>query len=163
MNTTKKSFLGVLVILALFAITIPQLTRAAEFSPIKTVWSFAGTDTNNPTVATNLASIIDVREFTEIGLQFRFGLTNASTGTITVQWDTSMDGVNFCANPACPGTSGWFAVPLTNGGTFTTWTTNITVGSFGYYRINYMTNVAVQHFTNAQVLAYAKPSKTSLR
>lgn len=149
--------------LGLLAITMsslinPPCASAADYGVQQTFWSV--TDfTNAPGTATNLASFVDVRQFSEFYLEVKTGLTNASAGTIDLRWATSADGVNYCSTFPCPGNTGWFSTHLTNGATSTTWITNVTVNSAGYWGIIWATNNSAQHMTNITIRAYAKPLK----
>lgn len=144
-------------ILALFTLPV----RAADYAVQKTFWSV--TDFTNVTAtATNLAQAIDVTQVSDFALQIKTGITNPSAGSLAIQWETSLDGTFLTTNnPAAPGSSGWFSVPLTNSGTRTVWTTNITVGAVGYWRLSWLTNSAGQSITNVSITGYAKPKRTS--
>ena len=130
--------------------------QALVYAEAATFWNVLDF-TNLTTTASNLASVANLTFYSAMTLEVKAGFTNASTGTLDIQWDTSANGTEFCANKACPGTSGWFAVPLTNGTTSTYWTTNISnIGAMGYWRLNWITNNAVQHMTNVSIRAYVK-------
>lgn len=165
MNKFKFN-LGVRIITALtvlFSCFTALKTEAVEYSPAATFWYFTGA-TNIPGNATNLsAAVIDCRNYKEFVLSINCGLTNPSAGgTLDFQWTTSSDGVNFCSIPVCPKASGWFSVPLTNGGTNFSFSTNIVVDSIGYWRINWLTNNTLgAHATNFLIQGYQKPEKRS--
>jgi len=151
-----KSLLAVLAVLALAA-TVPTV-RAAEYAPIGTVWS-APNFTNATGTATNLAVTIDCTTTTDFSLTFEFGLTNPAAGSFNCRWEKSATRNFLITNIANHADSGWFAVPLTNRGTKTVWTTNITMDAIGYYRIVWGTNQIGQSVTSALVRAYAKPAR----
>jgi len=134
--------------------------RAADYAVQKTFWS-ASSITNATGVATNVNAAIDLTKTADFTIQFVLAFTNACAGTYDVQWTTSADNSTYASAPAMPGASGWFSIPLTNGGTTVTWLTNISVASRGYWKLNWGTNQAGQSLTNAQVLGYMKPKRTS--
>jgi len=149
--------------LTLAALTLAAMlpARAADYAIQKTFWN-ATSITNNAGVVTNLAATIDVTQFADFTLHVVLGFTNASAGTYDIAWTCSGDGNNFVSAPAAPGASGWFSIPLTNGGTVVTWVTNITtINAIGYWQIKYATNKAVQHLTNGYIVGWVKPKRTN--
>jgi hypothetical protein len=134
--------------------------RAADYARQANFWT-ATSITNVTGVASNLNAAIEVTKTDSFTLQFALGFTNPCAGTYDVQWTTSADGLTYASAPAMPGASGWFSIPLTNAGAVVTWITNIPMASRGFWKINYGTNQAGQSLTNAQVLGYVKPNRTS--
>ncbi len=143
-----------------FALISAFPARAADYAVQGNFWS-ATSITNATGIATNLNAAIEVKKTDSLTLQFVLGFTNACAGTYDVQWTSSADGVTYASAPAMPGASGWFSIPLTNGGAVVTWITNISIGSRGYYKLNWGTNQAGQSLTNASVLGYVKPRRTA--
>jgi len=154
---TKKFILAVITIAALAMFT--GAASALEYGVAKTLWSTASI-TNVPATATNLAAVVDVTKVTEFTLQANVGITNAATGTLDLRWSTSEDGVNYTSGLGVSGSSGWFSIPLTNAGTAVVWTTNVTVNSHGYWRLDWLTNQASgAHITNVSLKAFIKSKK----
>ena len=127
---------------------------AQEFGVLSTLWTFQAT--NNPAIASNIAASVTVTRLSSFSLDVTIDLTNASTGSFNIQWDAGNDGVNWGNSTAGAGHYGWFAVQCTNAGTSIRWCTNITMGSVGYWRANWITNLSVQHATNISIKAYGK-------
>ncbi len=89
--------------------------------------------------------------------------TNATAGSFAVAYDVAAQTSTFPgigAGQAMLPASGWFSIPLTNNTTRVVWGTNITMNSAGYWRLNWLTNTAVQHMTNVSIRAYVKPFRT---
>ena len=143
--------------------------RAASYGEGNTHWNtFTGVGITNVTgIATNISATavgsayVDCRQSDGFTLQFTLAFTNACAGTYDVQWTSSADGVAYVASPAVPGASGWFSIPLTNGGTTVTWVTNVPMSTRGFWKFNWGTNQAGQSLTNAVVKAYIKPKRTA--
>jgi len=147
-------------LMALLAFITPP-AKAADFALDKTFWSVANF-TNNTGTATNLAQAMDCQRVADFSLEVRTGNTNPSAGSLSIFWETSNTGNWLVTNtPALTGSAGWFSVPLTNSGTKTIWTTNITVGPTRYWRISWVTNQVGQHMTNVFIAGYVKPQRTS--
>ena len=156
-----KYFLQLALVLAANCVRV----SAGEYGPVATVWT-ASSITNATGIATNVGSltgsaVVPVTQTAEFTLQFVLGFTNACAGSYDVQWSTSASGVSFASAPAMPGASGWFSIPLTNGGAVVTWVTNFNMSSCGYWKLNFATNQAGQSLTNASVIAYMKPKRTN--
>jgi hypothetical protein len=149
-----------LLALAAFAACIFTAARAADYAVQANFWT-ATSITNVTAIATNLNAAIEVKKTDSFTIQAVLAFTNACAGTYDIQWTCSADGVTYVSAPAAPGASGWFSIPLTNGGAVVTWVTNISMGPCGYFRINYGTNQAGQSLTNASILGYVKPNRTS--
>ena len=149
-------------LLTLAAIAACSLTaaRAADYAVQANFWT-ATSITNATGIASNLNAAIEVTKTDAFTIQVVLGFTNACAGTYDIQWTCSADGVNYVSAPAAPGASGWFSIPLTNGGAVVTWVTNVPMSSCGRWKINYGTNQAGQSLTNASVLGYVKPNRTS--
>lgn len=158
MKTKFKILSAVALAVLAAAFLLPPAARAADYGVSKTIWSVPNF-TNNPANATNLAAVVDCTQVTDFALHVKIGLTNVSTGTYDVRWTTSGDNSTFGSSPAATGSSGWFSIPLTGGGTVITWTTNIPVNSVGYWKFDWGTNVAAQHMTSVVMRAYAKPKR----
>ena len=157
---TKLFTAGLLAIGSLAIGYAPQ-AQAADYAVQKTIWSFAGTATNNVNQATNVAAAVDASQFSDFLLEVRFtGTNSAMTTTLgyTIAWQTSADNSNWGTVDNV--NRGWFSVPTTNVIT-TVWTTNITLNSMGYWRANYLTNSAGQCITNLAIKAWVKPKRTS--
>ena len=122
-------FLALCLCALALAATLPA--RAGDYAVQKTFWS-ATSITNVTGIATNLAATIDLTQFSDFTLQFVLAFTNACAGTYDVQWTTSADNATYAGAPAAPGASGWFNIPLTNGGTTVTWMTNVPMSSCGF-------------------------------
>ena len=138
--------------------------KAADYAVQKTFWSWVGGQTNLNTTATNLAAAIDVTQFTDFALQVSCVFTNTDlSGGIDIRWDTSIDNVNYSGQVVSPGSSGWFRIPVpaTNVANRVTWTTNITVGAVGYWRLAWLTNQAGQAITNLSIVGRVKPKRTN--
>jgi hypothetical protein len=101
----KKLFLSALCALGLVAPAMSQ-----NYGEVGTFWQVTNF-TNNPAVATNLNAMIDVRYWDYFTLQVTGGLTNASTGSLDIQWCQSGDGSNFDTCPSAGIGSGWFRSP----------------------------------------------------
>ncbi len=152
-----KLLIGVLAVITLLALCSTP-ARAQQYSPT-TLWSFAGTWTNVVGATTNLAAGVTLTKYDQFNLEFYFTGTNAAMTTTlgySVAWQTSDDGVNW--GTVDNHSRGWFSIPTTNAITCV-WNTNITAGSYGYWRINYLTNSAGQCITNLGVRAYVKPKR----
>ena len=163
MNTKFKLSTVLLAAAAAIAfMAAPPPAHAGDYAVQKTIWSV--TDfTNLTTTATNVAAVVDCTQVSDFLLHVTTGLTNPSAGSLSLQWETSGDGSSWIItnNPALAGSSGWFGIPLTNSGTKTVFTTNITVNSAGYWRATWITNIAGQHMTQVVVRAYIKPKRTN--
>lgn len=108
--------------------------------------------------ATNLAASVTLTKETEFVLALHWDGTNAtqtSTLGVTCAWQTSADGVNW-GTVVDGKNAGWFTIPTTNSVSHN-WSTNITVNTVGYWRLNWMTNGAVSMWTNGWIRAYKKP------
>jgi hypothetical protein len=157
---TKTLMAGALLALALTTPPVAQAQALEQYGLIKTLLSIGGTNVAGAT--TNVGNIggantnyLTLTKWGDFDLELIVGVTNASAATIDIPWTTSNDGLNW----ATTGTGqGWFSVPLTNGGTRVVWRTNITA-TFGYYKIGFLTNAAVQHVTNTQIRAWGKPMR----
>lgn len=166
MNKFKSQFglaVKITLVTALLGCFIGSKTEAASYGVANTFWTFTASagGTNIPGTATNLASAVNCTYYDEFVLSVQCGLTNPSVGTLDIRWSKGMDGVNFCTIPNCPPSSGWFSVPLTNGGTNFVWTTNIVVDSIGHWRLDWLTNNCTgAHATNFLIEAYQKPIRS---
>lgn len=145
-------------LLALLALAFTPTAHAQQYGVLKELLSIGGTNVAGAT--TNIGNIggantnyLTLTKWDSFDLQVTVGLTNASAGTLDLNWSTSADGLNWANTGAG---QGWFSVPLTNGSTVVTWRTNIT-SPFGYYKLGIATNAAVQHTTNVIIRAYKKP------
>ena len=157
-NNLVKS-LSVLGLLA--AASIEESIHAADYAVEANFW-IASSITNVATQTTNLNTQIQVTQFSDFGLEATLGFTNASAGTYDIAWSSSHDGINWAdTGIGSIGCRGWFSIPLTNGGPVITWSTNITVNTCGYWRIEWGTNASVQHLTNAVIKGYVKPKRTN--
>lgn len=163
MKTLIQKLLLTIAVLAA-VVFAPPPAQAADYAVQKTFWSFAGTWTNSPAVATNLAAAIDVTQFTDFTLALVAKSTNTTgAGSIDVVWETSADGSNWPAGYTqgqIGRAFGWFSIPITNGVTHG-WTTNITVDSIGYWRIRWATNGSSCNFTNLSLTGVVKPKRTN--
>jgi hypothetical protein len=171
MKTTIKILGATLVAGLALMVSAPETKAAVQYgdsSITKTLLNIQGT--NAPGATTNVAAIggtnhVTLTTWDSFALEVRTGLTNASAGTIDLAWQTSLDGVNWgnsglgAGGGAGGGSSGWFSVPLTNGGTACVWSTNVTVGSMGYWRISWATNNSTQNATNWVIKAWPKPRR----
>ncbi len=112
---------------------------------------------------TNLsANVLDCTKITEFVLDVQIGLTNASAGNCNLQWDTSADGTHWGYETNAPWVSGNIAIPLTNApGAIVYWRTNITVGSIGYWRPLWFTNLSSSAITNIVIRAWVKPTRVN--
>lgn len=146
--------LALVAILSAFALP----ARAQQYGPLHTFWNVADF-TNATATATNLASAVTLTKTAKWTLWVVVGVTNPAAGTLDVRWDCSADGSTFLTtnNPAVPGSSGWFSIPLTNSGTKIPWATNMTSDALGYWRLNWLTNAAGQSVTSITIQAYSKP------
>jgi len=159
-----KAVTRVAVLAALLFVFLFRASAQEQYGPFKTLCNLVYT--NNPGGTTNIANIggantnyVTVTRIQEFLLHFEVGLTNASTGTIDVNWQYSADAIHWDTNGWG---AGWFSIPLTNGGTYVPFDTNIVVSSVGYYRLTFVTNNAGQHWTNFIAKAYAKPDRWGL-
>lgn len=138
-----------------------SLTATAQQYAPSTILSIANTNVVGAT--TNVGALttgpVTLTKWQDFALSVDVGVTNASAGTLDIQWDTSLDGVTYTTAKAMPGASGWFSVPLTNSTTRIYWTTNITLNAVGYFRVSWVTNQAGQHITNLVIKAYKKPAR----
>ena len=150
--------------LALLLAVVPQV-KAGDYA-------VQGTFMNVPVASmatagrTNLNAAIDVTQVSDFALSVFTVSSTAVSGAspFVIKWQTSLDGSNWNATTNdAPGTAqGWFAVPSSTGGGFTNyWTTNITVNSIGYWRINDITNSTGQTLTNIVIRGYIKPKRTN--
>lgn len=151
-----KSLLKLAALVAVIASA--SFARAQQYGVLHTFWNVADF-TNTTATATNLASAVTLTKTAKWTLWVVVGVTNPAAGTLDVRWDCSADGSNFLTtnNPAVPGSSGWFSIPLTNSGTKIVWATNMTADALGYWRLNWLTNAAGQSVTSITVQAYSKP------
>lgn len=119
--------------------------------------------TNATSTATNVSAVasngVTLTKWSDFELEVKLGLTNPATGTYDIAWTTSDDATSWASAPAMPGASGWFSVPLTNGGAPVTWRTNITVGTAGYWRVTWATNASGQSMTQQIIRPYTKPRR----
>lgn len=163
MKTLIQKLLLTIAVLAA-VVFAPPPAQAADYAVQKTFWSFAGTWTNSPAVATNLAAAIDVTQFTDFALGIVGKSTNTTgAGSLDIVWETSLDGSNWpitSTNAALGRNQGWFSAPITNG-TAHVWITNITVDAIGYWRIRHLTNASSCNFTNLAISGYVKPKRTA--
>lgn len=153
-----KKFILFLSVVALLSTTITS--RAQNYGLLGTIWS-ATSLTNIPATITNVAATVNVSAYTEILLSAKIYNTNNTGGWIDLHYCTSADGTNFCDSPLTTIThaaAGVISIPLTNTGTFTVWTTNVTVGSFGYWQVDAITNNSTCHLTNVLIEVLAKPT-----
>lgn len=134
---------------------------AQQYGPKTTFWG-VNDFTNATGTASNLAAATTMTKNDQFTLWVVAGFTNPCAGNLNIQWDCSADGVNYLTtnNPTVSGSSGWFSIPLTNSGTKVVWATNITVGTLGFWRINWFTNAAGQSMTNVTIQAYVKPVRS---
>lgn len=169
MKTLKRLQHFTARLLAVAALTAALLTptlevKAADYAVQKTFWSFNGTWTNSPGVATNLLSAIDLTTVTDFTLSLVGKSTNTTgTGTYDFVWETSPDGSNWpitSTNAALGRSQGWFSAPITNG-VLHVWLTNITVDSIGFWRIRTGTNASSCNFTNLAIEGRIKPKRTN--
>lgn len=149
-----------LLLLAVLAFCLTAPVQAQQYAS-RTLLSIqntnvAGATTNIGNIGGANTNYLTLTKWDAFDLEVRVGLTNASAATISLNWSTSDDGLNW-ANTGDG--QGWFSVPLTNGGTTVTWRTNISAGSYGYYKLGFATNAAVQHVTNFQIRAFLKPQR----
>jgi len=151
---------SIITILAVVGLTIGA-AQAQQYGLLTTLESHQATNGWATGTASNLAAVVTLTKWDEFVLEVINTCSNAvGAGTMSIQWDVSADGVNY------PGTSGtvdgknrgWFSIPITNANQ-TIWTTNITVNSIGYWRANWVTNIAGQFSTNLTIKAYAKPKR----
>jgi hypothetical protein len=146
------------------AILTTRPAQAGDYAPLKTFWSFRGTWTNGPTIATNLAAAGDFTQVTDFSLAFIAYGTNAAggAGSFDLFWETSLDGSNWPGTTNQIGrTTGWFSVPMQTNSIKTVWVTNITLNAIGYWRLRWLTNQANMNYTNIQIAAYGKPKRTT--
>lgn len=119
------------------------------------------TDTNSTipaSAATNIQATFTCTRYDEFVLAVSFKLMGAGTSALTFQWDYSPDGTAWTS--VKDGHShGWFTGPSANGTSTVYWNTNVPINSFGYYRINYITNGSASVVTNLDLRAYVKPRR----
>lgn len=116
-----------------------------------------GTNSTIPASSqTNIAAVFTATKHDEFVLSVSFKLMGAGTSTLDFQWDYSADGTNW-TSVKNGNSNGWFAGPAANGTTQVNWNTNINLATFGYYRINYITNGSASVCTNLSLRAYVKP------
>ncbi len=159
----QSALLAALLFVALVFFVAPP-ARAADYAIQKTFWSFAGTWTNGPTVATNLNAAADLTQFTDFSLAIIAKATNAAgaAGGFSVVWETSPDGTNWPQETnQVSQVVGWFSIPVQSNAVTTVWTTNITMNAIGYWRIRHLTNNANMNYTNIALRAYVKPKRTA--
>lgn len=153
MNQIKFFLLAVLAALALPA-GAQQYGYVTMTNNTGTAIAWATGDTTNWNAAATLT------KYDSFTLEVRAGSASAIAGPLNLRWSVSQDGVNYTTPLVAPGASGWFAAPLTSAAAgVSTWTTNITVGSYGYWRIDYVTNQTTVTLTNFQIRAYLKPKR----
>lgn len=148
------------ILLCALAVLSRLSAFAGDYGPQRVFWS-ANSITNATGTASNVNAAIGVTQTAEFTLQAVFGFTNACAGTYDVQWTCSADNATYASAPAARGASGWFSIPLTNGGTTVTWITNIPMASLGFWKFNWGTNQAGQSLTNVYVTGWVKPKRTS--
>lgn len=162
MKNHFSKVLKLLAVVALLALCSPA-AKAQQYGSIATLWNAPNATNVAAGGTSNLASVVTLTKYDNFALQFDLIATNATAaaGTFDVYWDTSADGLNYsgASKPGgFVGSSGWFGVPVTNS-LRTTFVTNITVNSVGYWRINWITNNSGVCFTNMLIRAYAKPKR----
>lgn len=111
--------------------------------------------------ATNWAAPITLTKYDSFVLEINQGTASAAAGgTMDIRWSTSSDGTTWTTGLNQPGASGWFSAGVTNSAAgMARWRTNITVGSIGYWRIDWVTNQIGQTITNFSVKGYLKPKR----
>jgi len=162
----KRLFMLILALIALLAMfaSPPEASAQDQYSAT-TLYSFAGTDTNVVAGTTNLGAsanggVVSLTKWDNFVLEFRATGTNAALTTTlgyTVAWQTSADGTNWGTVDNI--NRGWFSIPTTNVNPIA-WTTNITVNTIGFWRINWLTNSSGQCITNMAVRAWRKPLRS---
>lgn len=134
--------------------------KAQQYGLLTTLKSVHATNALANATPTNLNAVVTLTRHDEFVLEFVIGTTNPQASSLSVQWDTSADGVNYPGAGGLPvfngHNKGWFSIPLTNA-TPLVFTTNIVVNSMGYWRLSWLTNVSAVFLTNIQIKAYAKP------
>jgi hypothetical protein len=132
---------------------------AQEQYSATTLYSFAGTDTNVVGQTTNIAAAMTLTKFDSFFLEFRATGTNSAgtaTGGFALAWQHSADGSNWGTVDTM--SRHWFGIPTTNLIT-TVFTTNITVNSAGYWRLNWLTNNRAHCITNMSIKGWVKPRR----
>lgn len=152
--------------LALFlALAVVPQVKAADYDVQGTFFNFPITSIANGVVS-NANATIDVKQFTDFALEVKTVSAAAVSGAapLVIKWRTSLNGTDFntSTNDAPGRAQGWFAVPMSTGGSLSNyWTTNIVVDSIGYWQLQLMTNATGQTLTNVQIRGYVKPKRTN--
>jgi hypothetical protein len=169
MNTIKKLINSLRHLLAfaacIFALAGPPAANAADYAVQGTFFNFPITSIANGVVS-NANATIDVTQFTEFALDVKTVSAVAVSGAspLIIKWRTSLNGTDFntSTNDAPGHAQGWFAVPMSTGGSLSNyWTTNITVNGIGYWQLQLMTNNTGQTLTNVVIRGYVKPKRTN--
>lgn len=109
---------------------------------------------------TNWNAAVTGTKWDSFVLEVRAGSASALGGPINIRWSTSADGSSYTSPLAASGASGWFSAPLTTAAAGVgTWTTNITLNSVGFWRIDYATNQTTVTLTNFHIRAFYKPNR----
>lgn len=157
-----KHLVKYLALVAFLLALLAPPARAADQYGYVTVTNNTGTAVAWATGgATNWAAPITLVKHEEFVLEISQGTASAAAGgTIDVRWSTSSDGTTWTTGLNQSGNSGWFSAGVTNSAAgMARWRTNITVGSIGYWRIDWATNQIGQTITNFNVRAYLKPKR----
>lgn len=112
---------------------------------------------------TNWNAAVTLTRFDSFVLEVRAAAATALAGPINLRWSTSQDGTTWTSTTpgAAPLAGGWFGAHMSNGTAgLTVWSTNITVNSVGYWRIENGTNQTGVTITNFNLRAYTKPRRT---
>lgn len=154
----------VAIALALLLAVVPQM-KAGDYAVQKTLFNFPVTSIAS-TVVSNVNQTVDVTQVTDFAIDVSTVSAVAVSGAspLVFKWRTSMNGTDFntSTNDAPGNAQGWFAIPMSTGGSLSNyWTTNITVNSIGYWQLQLMTNATGQTLTNVIVKAYIKPKRTN--
>lgn len=139
--------------------------QAADYAIGKSLFHFPVTSIANGVVS-NANSTLDATMVTDFALEVKTVSAVAVSGAspLILKWRTSLNGTDFnTSTNDQPGLAqGWFAVPMSTGGSLSNyWTTNITVNSIGYWQLQLMTNNTGQTLTNVSIRAYVKPKRTN--
>lgn len=109
--------------------------------------------TINVNTASNYTQTIGMTKWDQCALQLNAKLMAAGTSLITAVFDASCDGTNWIP--------GYQVLQVPGNGTTTvTTSTNVTMNSIGYLRLNYVTNANNAILTNLTILVTTKPSRT---
>lgn len=119
--------------------------------------------TGDPTNLTSVASAtngVTLTKFNDFLLNVDGFTAGALTnGMIDVRWSTSVDGLTWQTNCELKSgsTCGWFSMDAHTGGNHFIFNSNITVGTAGYWRADYLTNRTGLTVSNMTIRAYRKP------